>query len=126
MEFLTEVATPLISAAGAIIVCLVNNRAQMRKRDIEQDKHITEIKNELNEQLTSVKTELHEQIMELSAAYQQSVAVIGCQIEALDRKQEIHNKVIERVYKLENKGDVIEEKIKVANNRIADLERRQA
>lgn len=35
-----------------------------------------------------------------------------------------HNKVIERTYKLEEKVSVNEEKIKVANNRIADLERR--
>lgn len=109
---LSQMATPLVSAAGAIIVCLINNFVQMRKRDIEQDKHIEEIKNEFSKQITSVKTELREQIFELSAAYQQSQAVIACQIAELDKKQEVHNKVIERVYKCEGDIKRLEERTK--------------
>lgn len=116
----------LISGLFSLVVCIVNSNAQMRKRDIEQDKHIAEIKSELNKQIDGVKNDLNRQMMELSAAYQQSVAVIGCQIAELDKKQEVHNKVIERVYKLESDSKVTEEKIKVVNNKIADLERRQA
>ena len=44
-------------------------------------------------------------------------------IEQLEKKQDIHNHVIERVYELEKVTEVIEERQKVANNRIADLER---
>ena len=123
MEWLVGVISAFISGGFSLVVCLVNNNAQLRKRDIEQDKHIEEIKTEFNKQVTDVKNELHEQIMELSAAYQQSVAVITVKIDDLDKKQSIHNGVIERVYKLENGAAVTEEKIKVANNRIADLER---
>ena len=43
-------------------------------------------------------------------------------IEQLEKKVEKHNNIIERVYKLENEEAVIEEKIRVANNRIDDLE----
>jgi sortase (surface protein transpeptidase) len=43
-------------------------------------------------------------------------------IEQLENKVEKHNKVIERVFKLEEKEAVIEEKISVANHRIDDLE----
>jgi len=43
-------------------------------------------------------------------------------IEQLEKKVEIHNHVIERVYNLEKLDEVIEEKIKVVNCRIADLE----
>ena len=35
---------------------------------------------------------------------------------------EVHNLVIDRVYKLEERTEVQEEKIKVANRRIGDLE----
>ena len=35
---------------------------------------------------------------------------------------EVHNKVIERVYRLEERTELQEEKIKVANHRIGDLE----
>lgn len=125
MEWLIGVISAFVSGAFSLAVCIFNNNAQLRKRDIEQDKHIEEIKSELKEQVSDVKNELHEQIMELSAAYQQSVAVITVKIDDLDKKQSIHNGVIERVYKLESDQKVTDEKIKVANNRIADLEHAQ-
>ncbi len=123
MEWLIGVLSAFISGGFSLVVCIINNNAQLRKRDIEQDKHIEKIKTELKEQVSDVKNELHEQIMELSAAYQQSVAVITVKIDDLDKKQSIHNGVIERVYKLESDQKVTDEKIKVANNRILDLER---
>lgn len=43
-------------------------------------------------------------------------------IQQLEEKVEKHNKVIERVYKLEKAEAVIENDIKVANHRIDDLE----
>lgn len=43
-------------------------------------------------------------------------------IEQLEKKQDIHNQVIERVYQLEKVTEVLEERQKVANNRIRDLE----
>ena len=43
-------------------------------------------------------------------------------ISQLEKKVEKHNSVIERVYQLEKGEAVIEEEIKVANHRIADLE----
>lgn len=44
-------------------------------------------------------------------------------IEQLEKKVEKHNSVVERTYKLEEEGSVIEEKIKVINHRIDDLEK---
>lgn len=43
-------------------------------------------------------------------------------IQQLEKKVEAHNKVIERVYKLEQQNAVVDEEIKVANHRIDDLE----
>ena len=43
-------------------------------------------------------------------------------IEQLEKKQDKHNNLIERVYELEEKIAIDEEKLKVANNRIKDLE----
>ena len=43
-------------------------------------------------------------------------------LEQLEKKVEIHNGVIDRVYKLEERTELQEEKIKVANHRIGDLE----
>ena len=43
-------------------------------------------------------------------------------IEQLEKKQDIHNCVIERMYNLESYVDILDERIKVANHRIDDLE----
>lgn len=43
-------------------------------------------------------------------------------LEQLEKKVDKHNRVIERVYKLEERDAVIDEEIKVANHRINDLE----
>lgn len=43
-------------------------------------------------------------------------------IEQLEKKVEKHNNVLERVYQLEQKEAVVDEKIAVANHRIDDLE----
>lgn len=45
-------------------------------------------------------------------------------IEQLEKKQDIHNGVIERVYCLEKSVGLLDERIKVANHRVEDLEKR--
>ena len=45
-------------------------------------------------------------------------------LEQLEKKVEVHNQVIDRVYKLEERTELQEEKIKVANHRIEDLEKK--
>ena len=46
-------------------------------------------------------------------------------IEQLEKKVDKHNNVIERTYKLEERQAVMENEMKVANHRIADLEEKQ-
>lgn len=43
-------------------------------------------------------------------------------LEQLEKKVQAHNNLIERTYKLEERTEIQEEKIKVANHRIDDLE----
>ena len=52
--------------------------------------------------------------------------LMSYRIEQLEKKVDKHNSLIERTYKLEEKAEVFEEKIKVANHRLADLERKGA
>lgn len=49
-------------------------------------------------------------------------AVTLYRIDRLEEKQDKHNTLIERMYKVEDRLNVVDEKIKVANNRISDLE----
>ena len=46
-------------------------------------------------------------------------------IEQLERKVDKHNHVIERMFDLEERASVLEERQRVANHRIGDLERRE-
>lgn len=58
------------------------------------------------------------------AANRKSAALLDYRLGQLEKKVDAHNRVVERTYKLEERTEVQEEKIKVANNRIADLEKK--
>ena len=49
----------------------------------------------------------------------------GYRIQKLEEQVAKHNNLVERVYRLEDNDKLLEEKIKVANNRILDLEHRE-
>jgi len=54
-----------------------------------------------------------------------SAALIAYRLAELEKKVEKHNNLIERTYRLEEQTAVQEEKIRVANHRIDDLEKIQ-
>lgn len=83
------VIAALISAAAAVIVCIINSNAQHRK---------------------------------LLAELEQRDNLQAYRIEKLEEKVDKHNQVVERTYKLEQEYSLLDEKIKVANHRIDDLE----
>ena len=62
----------------------------------------------------------------LAGAYlanRKSAALIAYRLEQLEKKVAKHNGLVERTYRLEESAAVFEEKLKVANHRIDDLER---
>ena len=83
----------LISAGAAILVCLLNNYLQDKRRQEQANADLEVLK-----------------------------ATITGEIGALTREVEKHNQVISRVYDLERRADVLEERQRVANHRIDDLE----
>ena len=61
----------------------------------------------------------------LAGAYmanRKSSALIAYRLEQLEKKVQAHNNLVERTYKLEERAELLEEKVKVANHRIDDLE----
>jgi hypothetical protein len=56
-------------------------------------------------------------------AQRRSTALIAYRLEQLEIKVAKHNNLIERTYQVEKRCDLYEEKIKVANHRIDDLEK---
>lgn len=62
----------------------------------------------------------------LAGAYlanKKSTALIAYRLEQLEDKVNKHNNVIERTFKLEEQEALLEERIRVANHRIDDLEK---
>ena len=53
-----------------------------------------------------------------------SARLTSYRIEQLEKRVQAHNNLIERTYKLEERTELQEEKIKVANHRIEDLEKK--
>lgn len=58
------------------------------------------------------------------AANRKSAALLEYRMKQLEDKVNLHNKVVERTYKLEELAALHDEKIKVANHRIDDIERK--
>lgn len=57
-------------------------------------------------------------------ANKRTTALIAYRLEQLEEKVNKHNQVVERTYHLEDNDALLEEKIKVANHRIEDLEKK--
>lgn len=51
-----------------------------------------------------------------------SAALLAYRLKQLEQKVQAHNNLIDRTYRLEDRVNVQEEQIKVANHRISDLE----
>lgn len=51
-----------------------------------------------------------------------TIALIEYKLDQLTRKVDLHNNAVERLYAIEQKVAVYDEKFKVANHRIEDLE----
>lgn len=55
-------------------------------------------------------------------ANRKASALIAYRLEQLEKKVQAHNNLVERMYLVEERTELQEEKIKVANHRIDDLE----
>lgn len=55
-------------------------------------------------------------------AHRKTSALIAYRLEQLEKKVDLHNNAVERLYELESRADVVDEKLKVADHRISDLE----
>lgn len=57
--------------------------------------------------------------------HEKTIALINYKLEELTKRVDKHNNVVERVYELEQQAEVHDERIKVANHRINDLENKK-
>lgn len=60
---------------------------------------------------------------ETDARQTEFINLITYRLKQLEKKVDLHNNAVERLYEVEKKLGIDEEKIKVANRRIGDLEK---
>lgn len=96
---LVAIITAGVSLIGTIITVLAANRSTIAAMDKKSEVNDVEIRGQID--------------------------VIHQEIKTLSDRVEKHNSIIERTYRLEEKTAIQDEKIKVANHRIDDLEKRQ-
>ena len=56
-------------------------------------------------------------------ANRKSAALIAYRLEQLEKRVQAHNNLVERMYHVEERTELQEEKLKVVNHRIEDLEK---
>ena len=121
---ITSIISSLISAAvvlaGYIIVDRREKNKQLDNFKTEVLKTLSDHRKEYLEGIEDVK----DSVTDIKAVYQQNTAIIELKISTLEKKQDVHNNLIARMYDVETQQKVQEEMIKVANHRIEDLEKK--
>lgn len=133
----TAIICAIISGAVTLLVSIGTWHFSAKK---DRDKTREDIKAELikyheknREEITDIRQndlrEIRDDLSSMGANLQQKIAVIELElthtradVNTLSNRVEKHNNVIERVYHCEDTDKLLEEKISVANHRIADLE----
>ena len=64
----------------------------------------------------------HYQQKQADKKHDETISLIDYKLEQLTKKVELHNNAVERLYEVEKRLGIDEEKIKVSNHRIEDLE----
>lgn len=90
----------IITGVVAIAVCMINNAWQQKRADKQH-------------QATMAAAEKQ---------HNTTIALIEYKLDRLTHKVDLHNNAVERLYEVERKLGIDEEKINVANHRIDDLE----
>ena len=129
----------IVTAFGAVLGFIATQKSVKQKEEEIRQKQLADLENRLSEKLSRHKEEylqeigsvkssirsLEDNLAEVRATTQQFQAVIECKIEELSNRVEKHNTVIERTYALEKAVGILENKEKVSEHRLDDLEKKQ-
>lgn len=121
INILTIVCTPLFTALGIIL----HEKGETKRKQLEvgETKETNSfIRAEDDIKKLSQKVDaLSDMVHEMKASHQQTMTMI----EILSDRVEKHNNVIERTYALEKAVAVLDNREKVSENRLTDLERHE-
>lgn len=125
-EIIVALITGGITLIGSILAFRTSSKQiQLKQKEI-QESQFKEFKSEINSKLDNHKKEylngienvkqglnsLSDEVTDLRATYQEAISLIECKIDNLEKKQDKHNSVIERTYKLEADVAILKERTK--------------
>ena len=90
----------LIAAGATLLVCLINNHYQHKQ----------------------FEAQVQQQREESEQKHNETISLVTYRLEQLEKKQDRYNNIISRTYELEKLEKILEEKMKVVNHRVDDLE----
>lgn len=122
----------LITSIGSFQISVRKDREKAKEElKAELIKYHEKNKEEIKEIREKDLREIRDDLSAMGANLQQKIALIELElghtrtdIVTLSARVEKHNGVIERVYHCEDTDKLLEEKIKVANHRLDDLEKK--
>lgn len=126
------IITSLVGAIGAFHASMKKSGAQQRD-DIKAEliKYHEKNREEIKDIRQNDLREIRDDVTQMGASLQQKISLIELQlnhtredISVLSNRVEKHNGIVERTYRLEDNDKLLDERIKVANHRIDDLERK--
>lgn len=108
----------VVTLAGYVIV---DKREKNKQLDAFKNDVIQTLNNHREEYLKGIN-EVKSNITDIKTTYVQSQSIIELKIDSLEKKQDKHNSLIERMYKAEEKQAVMEEQMKSVSDKLKGLE----
>ena len=93
--------------------------AQIKKLRLDQTKHSDALKSSIDSQLKT----MHNEVLSIKSEFNTNALLTQEKLIQLEKKQDKHNQLIERMYHVETEVEVLKNRESVSEHRIEDLER---
>lgn len=116
------IITALISAFASLLVAFGTWHISMKKERDKSTEDLKEVLEAHREEYLNKIRDVQDDISKVNATVQQQIAVIEVKMDTLSERVDKHNGIYDKTMQLQQDVALHEEKIKVANHRIDDLE----
>lgn len=123
------VIVALIGCAATLVGSVLTFIFEIKKLRVEQAKYQEEVRESHQKQFEELKKTvngkidgLEDSIKEMKFEYEKQTALTTEKLSQLEKKQDKHNNLIERMYAAEKDIEVLKNREKVSEHRLEDLE----
>ena len=123
------VIVALIGCCATVIGSVLTFIFEIKKLRVEQAKYQAEVRESHEKQFNELKDTvngkigcLEDSIKEMKFEYEKQTALTTEKLSQLEKKQDKHNNLIERMYAAEKDIEVLKNREKVSEHRLEDLE----